>query len=90
MICILDPLTCGFTKVLVYQLFTSNFEVKQKGDKKVWQGNMTKNDLKNSKNVTLLIAKMIPVTKHLFKKSIKSLGEKRSSCQKIQNSPRLI
>ena len=86
MICILDLLTCGFTKVLVYQLFTSNFEVKQKGNKKVWQGNMTKNDLKNSKNVTLIVAKMIPVTKKIHK----VFGGKRSSCQKMQNSPRLI
>lgn len=42
MICIFDPLICGFTKVLGYQLFTSNFEVKRKGNEKVSQGNMTK------------------------------------------------
>ena len=42
MICILDPLTCGFTKVLVYELFTSGFGVQQEGNKKVWQGNMNK------------------------------------------------
>ena len=42
MICILDPLTCGFTKVLVYELFTSDFGVKQEGNKKVWQGNVNK------------------------------------------------
>ena len=35
MICILDPLTCGFMKVLVHELFTSNFGVKQEGNKKV-------------------------------------------------------
>ena len=42
MICILDTLTCGFTKVLVYELFTSDFGVKQEGSKKVWQGNVNK------------------------------------------------
>ena len=40
MICILDPLTCGFSKVLVYELFTSNFEVKQEANKKVKQGSV--------------------------------------------------
>ena len=77
MICFLDPLTCGLTKVLVYQLFSSNLEVKEEDSKKVWQGNMTKNDLKNSKHVTLIIAKMIPVTKHLFKKKTSSLWGKK-------------
>ena len=42
MICILDPLTCGYTKVLVYELFTSDFGVQQEGNKKAWQGNMNK------------------------------------------------
>ena len=42
MICILDPLTCGFTKVLIYELFTSDFGVQQEGNKKVWQGNINK------------------------------------------------
>ena len=42
MICILDPLTCGFTKVLVYELFTSDFGVQLEGNKKVWQGNVNK------------------------------------------------
>ena len=42
MICILDPLTCSFTKVLVYKLFTNDFGVQQEGNKKVWQGNMNK------------------------------------------------
>ena len=46
MICILDPLTCSFTKVLVYELFTSDFGVQQEGNKKVWQGNMNKNRFK--------------------------------------------
>ena len=42
MICILDPLTCGFTKVLIYELFTSDLGVQQEGNKKVWQGNINK------------------------------------------------
>ena len=42
MICILDPWSCGSTKVLVYELFTSDFGVQQEGNKKVWQGNVNK------------------------------------------------
>ena len=33
---------CGSTKVLVYELFTSDFGVQQEGNKKVWQGNVNK------------------------------------------------
>ena len=46
MICILDPLTCGFTKVLIYELFTSDFGVQQEGHKKVWQGNINKKTIR--------------------------------------------
>ena len=42
MICILEQLNCGFSKVLVYELFTSNFEVKQEANKKVRQGSVNK------------------------------------------------
>ena len=42
MICVLDLLTCGFTKVLIYELFTSDFGVQQEGNKKVWQSNINK------------------------------------------------
>ena len=42
MICILNPLTCGFTKVLIYELFTSDFGVQLEGNKKVWKGNVNK------------------------------------------------
>ena len=42
MIFILDPLTCGFTKVLVYELFTSDFGVQQLGNKNFWQRSMDK------------------------------------------------
>ena len=90
MICILDPLTCGFTKVLVYELFTSDFGVQLEGNKKVWQGNVNKNDSTNSENVTLTIAKMIPVvTKHSstnFQISLKtsSLWERKIQLPKNQ------
>ena len=47
MICILDPLTCVFTSILVYELFTSDFGVQQEGNKKVWQGNMNKKRFEN-------------------------------------------
>ena len=39
MICILDLLTCG---LLVYELFTSDFGIKQEGNKNIWQGNVNK------------------------------------------------
>ena len=42
MICIPDPLTCGFAKVLVYELFTSDSGVQLEGNRKVWQGNVNK------------------------------------------------
>ena len=42
MTCIFVLLTCGFTKVLVHELFTSDFGVKQDGNKKIWQGNVNK------------------------------------------------
>ena len=35
MICVLDLLTCGFIKVLIYEIFTSDFGVQQEGNKKV-------------------------------------------------------
>lgn len=44
---ILHPLACGFTKVLVYELFSSDFKVKQDGIKKVWQGSVTKKRFEN-------------------------------------------
>ena len=46
MICILDPLTCDFTKVLVYELFTTDLGVQLEGNKNVWQGNVNKKRFK--------------------------------------------
>ena len=42
MICILDPLTCGFTKVFVYELFTNDFAVRKRGNRKHWQGEINR------------------------------------------------
>ena len=94
MLCIFDPLICGFTKVLGYQLFTSNFEVKRKGNEKVSQGNMTKKRFEKFQEFGMdvwtlprIIAKTVLVSKHLstnFKILLK-----QSLAKKI-HTPRLI
>ena len=73
MICILDPLTCGFTKVLVYEIFTSDFGVQQDVNKKVWQGNMNKKRFEKFQERYQTIAKMtVAVTKQKSQKSSKT------------------
>ena len=102
MICILDPLTCGFTKVLVYELFTSDFGVKQEGSKKVWQGNVNKKRFEkfqgcypdycknNTSSYKAFVNKFTNITEN-----IKSLGKKiqlpkNQFYQYFQQTPGLI
>ena len=90
MICILDPLTCGFTKVLVYELFTSGFGVQQEGNKKVWQGNMNKKRFEKfqerypdyCKNYTSNYKAFVNKFPKIIK-NIKSLGKKDPAAKKI-------
>ena len=55
MICILDPLTCGFTKVFLYELFTSDFGARQDVNKKVWQENTNRKQKKIRKIPRMLL-----------------------------------
>ena len=85
MICILDPLTCGFTKVLVYEIFTSDFGVQQDVNKKFWQGNMNKKRFEKFQERYQTIAKMtVAVTKHSSTNSQKSSKTSSFWGKKIQ------
>ena len=77
-------------KVLVYELFTNDFGVKQEGNKNVWQGNVNKKRFKKfqecypgyCKNDTSSYKAFVNKFTNIIE-NIKSLGKKRSSCQKI-------
>ena len=102
MIYILDPLTCGITKLLVYELFTFDFGVKQEGNKKVWQGNVNKKRLEKfqerypdyCKNDTSSCKAFVNKFPNIIE-NIKSLGKKiqlpkNQFYQHFQQTPGLI